>query len=322
VARLAGTGGTPSLLFAGHVDVVPLGKAEWSFEPFAGEIANGKLLGRGSSDMKGGVAAFVRAGLELAGAKRGSCDIVFVIAAGEETGCEGSLHVAASGSLGATGAIVIAEPTSNRPLLGHRGALWLKGTARGRTAHGSMPEHGDNAVYKAARAVLQLPEINLGDDAHPLLGRTTLNVGTFHAGLNLNSVPDLAEFTIDIRSLPDADHQRLIDRVQAAVGRDVVLERVMDLPGVMTEADHPWIEGVFGIAARFLGSSPKLAGAPYFTDASALTPACGHPPTIILGPGEMALAHQTDEYCYVEKIEEAVAIYVAIARDWLETKES
>jgi succinyl-diaminopimelate desuccinylase len=90
----------------------------------------------------------------------------------------------------------------------------------------------------------------------------------------------------------------------------------------MTAADHPWIEVVFAIAARFLGRSPAPAGAPYFTDASALTPACDHAPTVILGPGEMTLAHQTDEYCYVEKIEQAAAIYVSIARHWLEIGES
>lgn len=322
VARLRGPERNPSLLFAGHVDVVPLGEAPWSVEPFAGVIAGGKLYGRGSSDMKGGVAAFVRAALELARQDRRRSDLVLVIAAGEETGCEGSKHVAEVAGLGDVGAIVVAEPTSNRPLLGHRGALWLRGIARGRTAHGSMPQHGINAVYMAARAVMRLAAIEFGTERDPLLGTATLNVGTFHGGINLNSVPDLAEFTIDIRSLPGQDHRQLSRRIEECIGPDIALERVIDLPGVLTAADHPWIRSVYEIVVPFLGEWPEKAGAPYFTDASALTPACGNAPTVVLGPGEMALAHQTDEYCHVARIEEAVEIYVAIARQWLETEEA
>ena len=241
--------------------MVPLGEAPWSVEPFGGVIADGKLYGRGSSDMKGGVAAFVRAALELARRDRRRSDLVLVIAAGEETGCEGSRHVAEAAGLGDVGAIVVAEPTSNQPLLGHRGALWLRGIARGRTAHGAMPQHGVNAIYKAASAVTRLAAVELGSEQDSLLGSATLNVGTFRGGINLNSVPDLAEFTIDIRSLPGQDHRHLLRLIEDCVGPDIALERVIDLPGVMTAADHPWIQGVYEVVVPFLGEGPEKAGA-------------------------------------------------------------
>lgn len=320
VARLPGTRRGPALCFAGHVDVVPLGEAPWSFDPFAGEIAGGKLLGRGSSDMKGGVAAFVWAALEHARTGKRAGDVVLVITAAEETGCEGSLHAGASGLLNNVGAIVVAEPTSNRPLLGHRGALWLKATALGRTAHGSMPELGDNAVYKIARAITRIEGLDIGKSLHELLGRTTLNVGTVRGGINLNSVPDLAEFTIDVRSIPGESNAELFARIEAAVGPEITLTRVMDLPAVVSRRDDPWVASVFDIATGHLGETTPPAGAPYFTDASALTPACGNPPTIICGPGEMAEAHKTDEHCTIQRIEEAAEIYLAVASRWQEHK--
>jgi hypothetical protein len=101
---------------------------------------------------------------------------------------------------GQAGALVVAEPTTNRPLCGHKGALWLKATTRGVTAHGSMPDKGVNAIYAAARAVGRLEAFDFNVARHPVMGAPTLNVGTLHGGLNLNSVPDRAEIGIDIRN--------------------------------------------------------------------------------------------------------------------------
>ena len=209
VAVLRGEGGNGKkpLCFGGHIDVVPLGAKEWSVDPFGADIVDGKLFGRGTTDMKAGISSFVHVALKLAAEdKRGEADMVMAICAGEETGCEGSYHLAEIGVLGEAGAIVIAEPTSNYPILGHKGALWLRVETEGITSHGSMPEHGDNALYKAARSVTKLEEFDFNVMPHELLGRSTLNVGTMQGGLNLNSVPDHAEFTVDIRTLPDQDH--------------------------------------------------------------------------------------------------------------------
>ncbi len=317
VARLGGSSGRRPLCFAGHIDTVPLGATDWTHDAFAGDIADGRLYGRGSSDMKGGVAAFVTAACQLAGQLRDTSGLVLVIVAGEETGCDGSRHLTrTAGALGEAGAIVIAEPTGNYPCVGHKGALWLQARTTGVTAHGSMPERGVNAIYKAARAVMQLERFDFGTTPHPVLGSPTLSVGTIGGGLNINSVPDAVAIGIDIRTIPGQKHNVLVERLAQYLGDDVVLMRIVDVEGVWTDSTHPWVQEIFDLTSPVVGERPIERGAPYFTDASVLTPAFGGPPTVILGPGEMALAHQTDEYCRVDRLEQAVEIYTEIARRW------
>src|SRR3954447_26425614 len=126
IARTGGIASKPPLCFTGHLDTVPLGNAPWSVDPFAGEIIDGRMYGRGSTDMKCGVAAFVAAIANMTGQLEGTSGAVLVITAGEEIGCEGAFHLAEAGILGRAGAIVVAEPTSNAALVGHKGALWLR----------------------------------------------------------------------------------------------------------------------------------------------------------------------------------------------------
>jgi succinyl-diaminopimelate desuccinylase len=317
VARMGGSGEKPPLCFTGHVDTVPLGLQPWSVDPFAADITDGKLFGRGSSDMKSGVAAFSVAAIALAKRLIGTAGVVLVITAGEETGCDGAFDLARrNGALGEAGAMVVAEPTSNRPLAGHKGALWLNAHTEGVTAHGSMPDKGDNAIYKAARAISKLEEFDFNIARHEMLGAPTLNVGAVHGGININSVPDQTDISIDIRTIPGQDSAKIREQLTCYLGDEVTLETTIDVPGIWTDPEHDWIGIVSDSTAKITGESYSPDTVPYFTDASALTPAMGNPPTVILGPGEAAQAHQTDEYCVVERIGEAVAIYERIIADW------
>ena len=317
VARIGGDADAKPLCFTGHIDTVPLGAAPWSVDPFAADIADGKLYGRGTSDMKSGVAAFVVAAIRLARELETGPGMVLIITAGEETGCEGAYHLAGLGNvLGDAGAIVVAEPSSNLPFIGHKGALWLKAVASGLTAHGSMPELGINAIYKAARTISQLEDFDFNVARHPVLGKPTLNVGTVHGGMNINSVPDRAEVGIDIRTLPDQDHGDLCAHLSSYLGDDIAVEPIVDVGSVWTDPAEDWMLDVFDVMAEILGKMPEVCTATYFTDAAALTPAYGDPPTVILGPGEAAMAHQTDEYCVVDRIDQAVDAYVEIAKRW------
>jgi succinyl-diaminopimelate desuccinylase len=267
--------------------------------------------------MKSGVAAFVTAAAALADKLDGTPGLVLVITAGEETGCAGAFDLASRGdALGAAGAIVVAEPTSNRPFVGHKGALWLRAETRGVTAHGSMPEKGDNAIYKAARAVTKLEDFDFNVARHEVLGAPTLNVGTVEGGININSVPDRTRIGIDIRSIPSQDHARIREELGSYLGEEVRLDTVVDVNGVWTDPGEDWMRQVFEIMSEVLGEPVTVETATYFTDASALTPAMGNPPTVILGPGEPAMAHQTDEYCLIERIDQAVAANMEIARRW------
>lgn len=317
IARAGGDGGKPALCFTGHIDTVPLGLQPWSVDPFAADISDGKLWGRGSSDMKSGVAAFTVTAIGLADKLTGTPGLELVITAGEETGCMGAFDLAAKAdALGDVGAVVVAEPSSNRPWVGHKGALWLRGITSGVTAHGSMPEKGDNALYKAARAISKLEEFDFNVARHPVLGPPTLNVGTVQGGININSVPDRTEFSIDIRTIPEQDHARLREQLGSYLGGEVDLETLIDVGGVWTDPETEWMREVFDIVEDETGRTPLVEAATYFTDASALCPAYGNPPAVILGPGEAAMAHQKDEYCIVDRIDESVVIYTAIARRW------
>lgn len=315
IARKGRAGPRGALVFTGHIDVVPLGGNPWRQAPFAGELADGRLHGRGSSDMKGGVAAFVAAAILEAGRAGPGMQLALIITAGEETGCDGAESIAAAGLQGTAGALVVAEPTDNVVFIGHKGALWLRAVARGVTAHGSMPEQGDNAIYKAARATGRLACFHFGTSPHPAMGAATLNVGTFHGGMNINSVADRATIEIDVRTVPGLDHAQV--RAQIGTALDgMQVETVLDLPGVWTAPDNPWVARCAEIVSEVTARPLALRTATYFTDASVLAPALGDAPTLILGPGEPTQAHQTDEWCSVQRIHEATEIYRRLIAAW------
>lgn len=317
IARIGDNTDKAPICFTGHVDTVPLGAVEWEKDPFSGEIDGDKIYGRGSSDMKGGVAAMIVAALALAGISTGKAGITLIFTAGEETGCQGAYHLAGLGNvLGKAGAIVVGEPTSNRPLVGHKGALWLEAYTAGVTAHGSMPEQGVNAIYKAAHAVTKLQKYNFNVPPHQFLGSPTLNVGTISGGMNINSVPDKAVIGIDIRTIPGQDNNRVYEELQSYLGEEFKLKRIVDVSGISTEPENDWIQQVFEVMDVFLKKRPPVRGATYFTDASILSPALGNPPTVILGPGELTMAHRTDEFCYISNIEVATQAYIELAKRW------
>lgn len=310
----------PSICFTGHVDVVPLGARSWKHEPFAGLIEDGKLYGRGSSDMKSGVAAFVVAAMKMAQQAKQGAGVSLIITAGEETGCEGAFHLVTSQEildfLGPAGCFIVAEPTANEPLLGHKGAYWLRASTDGITAHGSMPERGDNAFYKLAKAALTLEKFEFDTPAHELMGQGTLNVGTAKSGININSVPDAAEMTLDIRTVAGQSHSHIYGCLCKALGPAVRLDTIIDIEGVFTPASDPWMASVFDFCEKTNGVRPIEKTVSYFTDASALKPAIGNPPTVILGPGQPEMAHQTDEFCYVDKITDAADLFSDLIQDW------
>ncbi|MFX0542221.1 M20 family metallopeptidase [Roseovarius sp. S4756] len=317
IARLPATEaarGAP-LVFSGHVDTVPLGQAKWSVDPFAGEEKDGKLYGRGTSDMKSGVAAFIVAALRLAEIQPRHAEIQLIITSGEETGCEGALGLAESGLLDKAAALVIAEPTDNRALCGHKGALWMNLVHEGVTAHGSMPDKGRNAIFAAVESIERLRGHDFGIKPHQVMGGPTLNVGNMSAGLNVNSVPDLARVGVDIRSVVGQTNAEIRADLQRLLGDAVRTEPMTDMDNVYTDFEDPWLESVFAVTEEILGTEREVATATYFTDASVLKPAMGNPPTLIMGPGAMSMAHQTDEYCEVDLLDPCIDVFERLGRD-------
>jgi succinyl-diaminopimelate desuccinylase len=317
VARAGGSEAKAPLCLTGHLDVVPLGSRAWTRDPFAGESDGDRLYGRGASDMKAGVAAILLAARAFAGKLAGTPGIVLVLTAGEENGCVGSRHLAAlPGVMGRAGAIVVGEPTANYPFVGHKGSLKFHARFRGVAAHGSMPELGENAITKAARAVTQLEAFDFCAAPHAVMGGPTLNVGTFAGGSGVNLVPDAAEIGVDIRTVPGMDHAALRARLAALLGAEAELDVFSDLDPVWTEPDDAWMRRVFDIVRAQSGAAPEPRTATYMTDAANLLKVYAGAPTVVLGPGEPQMAHQTDEYCSMERLRQAVALYEAIIRDW------
>jgi succinyl-diaminopimelate desuccinylase len=320
IAQIGGSGDRPPICFTGHIDIVPLGSAPWSRDPFAGETDGDRLYGRGSTDMKSGIAAFVTAAIELAHDLARGPGLLLVITAGEEIGCEGAKYLADHKLLERAGAIVVAEPTGNYPYVGHKGLAWFEVETRGVTAHGSMPELGDNAIVKMARVIDDLAGFRFPVDSHAVMGKPTLNVGTIRGGLNTNSVPDRAAITVDTRTVPGIDHVHLCESLQALLApRGARVRRVVDTPSLYTEPANEWVQEVFEACTPYLDGRPTPKTITFSTDGADLKRGFGGAvPAVILGPGEPSLAHQTDEWCSMSRIEQSTELFRGLMRRWNE----
>ena len=317
IAQIGGGKDKAPICFTGHIDTVPLGAAKWTRDAFAGETDGDRVYGRGSTDMKSGIAAFVVAALELARELERGPGLVLVITAGEEVGCEGARYLADRRLLDRAGAIVVAEPTANYPYVGHKGLAWFEVETHGVTAHGSMPEVGDNAILKMARVIGDLERFRFPVESHPVMGKPTLNVGTIHGGLNTNSGPDEARNTLDTRTVPGIDHAHLCDSLAALLApRGASVRKIVDVPPLYTEPQDAWVQEVFEACAPYAGGRPAAKTITFSTDGADLKRGFGGPPTVILGPGEPQLAHQTDEWCSTRRLEESVELFRGLMQRW------
>jgi succinyl-diaminopimelate desuccinylase len=315
VARAGGSDQKAPLCLTGHLDVVPLGARAWTKDPFNGDTDGDKLFGRGASDMKAGVAAILLAARSCAKSLGGTPGIVVVLTAAEEGGCVGSAQLARTQLLGKAGAMIVGEPTSNYPLVGHKGSLKFHARFKGVSAHGSMPELGVNAIYKAGKALARLEGFDFGAQPHAVMGKPTLNVGTIEGGNTVNAVPDAASIGVDIRTVPGMDHDELLRKLGASLP-EAELDVFSNLKPVWTAPEQEWVQRVFEICKPYLSEPATARTAPYMTDAANLLKVYAGAPTVVLGPGEAAMAHQTDEYVSQERIRQSVAIYESLIRDW------
>ena len=329
-ARLRGSGGRPALLFNGHIDVVPPGEVPWKHPPFGAVIENGRLYGRGSADMKSGLAAMLVAFDVLAGRKgKLQGDLIFSAVSDEELGASGARRLVADKLTRGVGAVVIGEPTGFNAYIAQKGLCWLELETTGVTAHGSMPHLGHNAIIDMQALLGEVLAIPLKEGPDPSLGRTTLNVGMIHGGVGPNVVPDLCRVSLDFRLPPGISVGDLMEQVHAAVGRAtarmpemrVEIRTTGSRTAVSTPAQDPVVKIALELCQERLDRRLKAMPTPGFaTDASAL---CSDPPVpfVIIGPGREELAHKPDEYVEIEDYLKAVELYAAIAERYLGTAE-
>jgi succinyl-diaminopimelate desuccinylase len=322
VGRIRGEG-DGHLILTGHLDVVPPGEQPWEHDPFGAEEVDGQIYGRGSADMKGGVAAMVSAaGALIRSGFRPKADLIIAATAGEEGGLVGAKQMLARDLLSGSRYLVVGEPSGLELFTGEKGVLWLEVQAFGRTAHGSMPWLGVNAVSYAARLIPRLEEYPFPFTESELLGRPTLSVNVIRGGNKTNVVPDACRFSIDMRTVPSQSHQSIIDGVErlaleVAAGFDeglrveVVVEQ--NAPPVETDPDDPLVEATLQTVQSVRGKPPRVGGVTYGTDAAVFSPGL-RIPMVICGPGMPGMAHQPDEHVDIEQLVQAAEIYAGLAR--------
>ncbi|MGH9104954.1 MAG: M20 family metallopeptidase [Acidimicrobiales bacterium] len=323
VARLgAGGTGRPTLIVNGHTDVVPVVAERWQRAPFSPTVAGGRLYGRGSADMKGGIAAAICAlrALEAAG-ESPACEIVFQFVADEEKGgALGTRALLEAGYLRGD-ACLVPEPTSLAVCVAERGLLQGEIKVKGRPGHGSRPREAVSAVEHAAQIVLALHAGDFGDPEHPLLGRPTANVGTVHGGSAVNVVAEQARVGFDRRLLPGTSLEDAIGSIRTRLERaglaGVDYEIEVDDYGEGSEmsADHPFAQLARRCVAAATGELPATIGMTFTTDARFVRNQ-GGVPAVVCGPGDVAQAHGIDEWVDVGQLVQATAAYAELYRSF------
>lgn len=299
------------ITLSGHLDTVPVDRSIWSVDPFSAEVEGDRLYGRGTSDMKAGVAALVKAAQRHCRRDHPCRGVQLAFTFGEEVGCLGAAALSATGALRPSTQLIVAEPTSNQIVLGHKGALWLRLIANGKAAHGSRPDLGVNAIVRLARAAQAIHEFDAWP-VHPRLGSVTANVGTFTGGTQPNLVPDAAEMVVDLRTATGFSTAEATKLLYSLTGSDMKIESLLDIPAIDTDADRE-IVGLIETAITRCEATPTWGRpATYFTDAALLAPALGGADVVILGPGDPDQAHIVDESCSVTRLLEAERIYTAV----------
>jgi succinyl-diaminopimelate desuccinylase len=335
VADLPGAHGDgPLLIFEGHTDVVTPGDhAAWTYDPFGAEVVGRRMYGRGTADMKGGVAAmlFAARALQLAGAPFAG-RIRLLVPVDEEGLMLGVKHMVARGHADGAAGAIICEPEEREVCVAHKGSLRLRLLAHGRISHGAMPEEGVNALAAMVRLlarVLELErEIQAEYGVHPLLGKPYITPTVARAPLSgdasqINCLPDQCDAFLDIRSLPSMRHADLIDRIRALMGERRAehpayrydLEVVDDRPATEIAADHPLVEAVFGAHARVYGAAPAYGGVPGSTDGVILA-RDRQIPVVVYGPGDKRIPHQPDEFVDLDEVVRAAQVYIVAALDF------
>ncbi len=325
--RIAGSGKGRSLMLSGHIDTVPAYDME---DAFSGRIADGKVYGRGACDMKGPVAAmmaaliaFHRAEIALPG------DIVFAGLADEEEQGRGVEYLVSNGPV--CDGTIMGEPTDMKIAIGHKGLEWIDVKVKGHKVHGGDKEHGINAIEMAARFINRIYEEYvplLNTRAYPVLGAPTINIGRIEGGDQPSTVAGECLVKLDRRCVPtetiaqvyeelnqicDRLHQE-DPRFQAEV-RDVFAgENLLPHVPFCIEQDDPLVTSVQSAMEQTRWNG-EVTAFPAWSDAGAISSVTDSK-CIVMGPGDLSVAHSIHEYIKVEDIETAALVYGLTAIDY------
>jgi acetylornithine deacetylase/succinyl-diaminopimelate desuccinylase family protein len=318
------------LIFNGHLDVVPAGNlSQWRYPPFQGKLSRGRIYGRGSSDMKSGIASFIHAlsTIERSNIRLHRGAVILHLVSDEEShGHQGMGFLTQRGGIQGDAALV-GEPTDLQPVIAQKGALWLRILTIGKSAHGSRPHLGVNAVEKMMKLIDRISSVPL-EKEHPLLRKPTLSIGTIQGGTKVNVVPDGCAIEVDRRMLPGEKREEVLAEIRKILdslrSQDRFFQyRMEEIDFAEPSEVDPEEEIVkMGVAAiqNVMGKKPMLRGFSGFTD-SRFYINQRHIPTLIFGPGGVDQSHTTDESVEVDALVYAAHIYATILMDYLSKKD-
>ncbi|WP_274362183.1 peptidase [Paenibacillus thermotolerans] len=342
VGVLRGTGGSGgrSMILNGHIDVVPEGnRSDWRGDPYGGEVAEGRLYGRGASDMKGGtvslllaIRAIQAAGIRLKG------DVIFQSVIEEESGGAGTLAAVARGYK--ADAALIPEPTNMRIFTKQQGSMWFRIRVPGRSAHGGTRYEGVSAIEKSMLVVEHIRELETARNARvndPLYAGNPIplpiNIGVIEGGSWPSSVPDVVKLEGRIGVAPE----ETLDNAKAEMERwmEKLAEKdpwFSEHPSVLEWFGARWVPGGLDpghellqlLSSRYrevLGGAPVIEASPWGTDGGLLSRA-GGTPCIVFGPGLTQVAHYPNEYIELDRMFEAAEIIALTLIDWCEMEAS
>ncbi len=308
----------PPLAFTGHLDTVPLGSISWDFPPLEACCKEDKIGGRGSSDMKSGLGAFLAAVYNHVDILKKGFGAICILTACEEQACQGAKKMAKDGILPKKlGPLIIAEPTGNKIHIGHKGVFWSKLTFKGTAAHGSMPQEGKNAIEEAILFIEKLKKKIRQIPKHPDFGDISLNIGTIKGGSGINLVADSCQVQLDMRLTPSLTVLQMEEIIQDCFENFEGSYEIIDSGDcVYTDKNTPALK-LFAESVQKAGSDGKLYNPlTFFTDASPLLSVCETSASLIFGPGEAEQCHKVNEFAYISKIQQAYEIYSQFIKDY------
>ncbi|WP_261133677.1 peptidase [Bacillus sp. Marseille-Q3570] len=332
VGRWKGTGGGKSIVLNGHIDVVPAGDLnQWDHDPYSGHIGDGKMYGRGVTDMKGGnlslllaIQCLKESGVKLKG------DVLFHSVIEEESGGAGTLAAVLRGYT--ADAALVPEPTNMKIFPKQQGSKWFRLKVLGRSAHGGTRYEGVSAIEKAMPVIEAIQKLEKDRNARvddPLYAKTPIplpiNIGKMEGGNWPSSVPDeiLIEGRVGIgpqETLEDvkAEFEEAMRRIDDEWFREHPVEvewfGAQWLPGSI-DLEHELMGILQERYQEVLGVAPEIEASPWGTDGGLLTQV-GNTPSIVFGPGVTAFAHYPNEFIELEKVFQAAEIFALVIYDW------
>ncbi|WP_437223126.1 M20 family metallopeptidase [Planctomicrobium sp. SH661] len=328
IARFDSPGATRTIMLDAHQDTVPV--EGMTVEPFTPTIRNGRLYGRGSCDVKGGMASMLAAFARLVIERPlNATNVLLACTCDEEFATTGARHLAQSWKKPAESLALmptppdfclVAEPTELNAVVAHKGAVRWKLKTTGRACHSSRPHDGVNAIYKMAE-IVQLLQVYANElsamPPHPLCGSPSLSVGCISGGTSVNIVPDECVIEIDRRVIPGEDPEQVIPKLTAWLSARTDTDFEMspswvDGATLSDEDNSEWASRLMEHVADVAGLR-RQHGAWYGTNAAQYS--MRGVPAIVLGPGSIAQAHTVDEWIEIAQLHQASEIYYRFCLD-------